>query len=185
MTATEIPGYVVGNWTVDPVHSEIGFSVRHLMVSKVRGRFTRVEGSITTAENPLDSVVNVVIDLASITTHNEQRDAHLRSADFFNVDADPKMTFRSTGVRRTGESTFVVDGDLTIRGVTRPVSLDVEVNGFGPDPYGGTRAGFSATGEIDRHDFGVSWNAAIEGGGVVVGDKVRILLEIEAVLDAR
>ncbi len=164
------------------MHSDVSFSVRHMMVSKVRGRFTKVDGKIVTAENPLDSSVTASIDLASIETGNEQRDTHLRSSDFFSVDEHPTMTYRSTGLRRDGDD-HVLDGELSVRGVTKDVPLTLEVNGFGPDAYGGTRVGFSATGEINRKDFGVNWNAAIEGGGVVVSDKVAITLEIEAVLD--
>lgn len=182
MSHLEIPGYTVGTWTVDPVHSEVGFVVRHLMVSKVRGGFTSFEGTISTAADPLQSTVVASVDLASITTNNEQRDAHLRSADFLNTEGDPKMTFRSTALRPAG-SGLVCEGDLTIRGITHPISLDVEVNGIGPDPYGGTRLGVSATGQINRADYGVNWNAALEGGGVVVSDKVQLVLEIQAVLD--
>jgi len=181
-TATAISGYLAGTWSIDPVHSDVSFSVRHMMVSKVRGRFTKVDGKIVTAENPLDSSVTASIDLASIETGNEQRDTHLRSSDFFSVDEHPTMTYRSTGFRRDGDD-HVLDGELSVRGVTKDVPLTLEVNGFGPDAYGGTRVGFSATGEINRKDFGVNWNAAIEGGGVVVSDKVAITLEIEAVLD--
>ena len=181
VTETTIPGYLAGTWTIDPVHSEVGFAVRHMMVSKVRGRFGTFEGTITTAADPLDSTVTATIDLSSIDTGNEQRDAHLRSADFFDADSQPRMTYRSTGIRPEGGG-FVLDGELTIRGVTRPVPLRLEINGFGPDAYGGTRAGFTASGEINRKDFGVSWNAAIEGGGVVVADRVQLVLEVEAVL---
>lgn len=180
--SVHIPGYVVGTWTLDPVHTEIGFVVRHMMVSKVRGRFEKFTGSITTAPNPPDSRAEVEVDLSSITTGNDQRDGHLRSSDFFDVETTPKMTFTSTGLRHDGGD-YVLNGDLTIRGVTKPVSLSVEMGGFGPDSYGGTRAGFSATTEINRNDFGVSWNAAVEGGGVVVSDKVTISIEAEAILD--
>ncbi|MDP9222012.1 MAG: YceI family protein [Actinomycetota bacterium] len=182
-TATRIPGYVAGTWTIDPVHSDISFTVRHMMVSKVRGKFAKVEGTIVTGPDPLQSTATATIDLSSIDTGNEQRDAHLRSADFFSADEHPKMTYRSTGIRPEGDD-WALDGELTIRGVTKQVPLKLEANGFGPDAYGGTRAGFTATGEINRKDFGVSWNAAIEGGGVVVGDKVQLLLEVEAVLDS-
>jgi polyisoprenoid-binding protein YceI len=183
LTATSIPGYTAGTWTIDPVHSEVGFTVRHMMVSKVRGKFTTFSGEIVTGADPLDSSVTAEIDLGSITTGNEQRDAHIRSADFFEVEKYPVMTYRSTGIRAGGDG-FVLDGQFTLKGVTRNVPLTLELNGFGPDAYGGTRAGFSATAEISRSDFGVSWNAAIEGGGVVVSDKVTIQLEIEAVLKA-
>jgi polyisoprenoid-binding protein YceI len=178
-----IPGYVAGSWTIDPLHSEVGFSVRHMMVSKVRGKFTKFSGEFVTAENPLVSSVNAEIDLSSIETGAEQRDAHLRSPDFFDTENHPAMTYRSTGIRAKGDG-YVVDGELTLKGVTRQVPLTLEVNGFGPDPYGGTRAGFTATAEINRQDFGVNWNAALEHGGVVVSDKVTIHLEIEAVLQA-
>jgi polyisoprenoid-binding protein YceI len=182
-TLTATPGYTAGTWTIDPVHSEVGFTVRHMMVSKVRGRFTSFSGEIVTGADPLDSSVTAEIALDSIVTGQEQRDAHIRSADFFDVENHPTMTYRSTGVRRDGDG-YVVDGQLTLKGVTRDVPLALELNGFGPDAYGGTRAGFTATAEINRSDFGVSWNAAIEGGGVVVSDKVTIQLEIEAVLKA-
>ncbi len=181
-TGTRIPGYVAGTWAIDPVHSEVGFSVRHMMVSKVRGKFSAFEGTITTPDNPLESSVEATIDLSSITTGNEQRDAHLRSSDFFDVESHPQITYRSTGVRAENRD-YLLDGQLTILGVTRPITLAIELNGIGPDAYGGTRAGFTATGEINRSDFGVNWNAAIEGGGVVVSDKVALSLEIEAVLN--
>ena len=186
MTMTQagtIPGYIAGTWSIDPVHSEVGFSVRHMMVSKVRGRFTKFAGEIVTGEDQLASSVAAEIDLSSIDTGAEQRDAHLRSPDFFDTDNHPLMTYRSTGIRAKGED-FVVDGELTLKGVTKSVPLTLELNGFGPDPYGGTRAGFTATAEINRQDFGVNWNAAMETGGVVVADKVAIHLEIEAVLKA-
>jgi polyisoprenoid-binding protein YceI len=180
-TETRIPGYVAGTWTLDPVHTEIGFSVRHMMVSKVRGKFTAFTGEIVTGVDPLDSHATAEIDLSSIDTGNGQRDDHLRSSDFFDVAKTPRMSYRTSGLRAEGDH-YVVDGELTLRGITREVPLIVELNGFGKDPYGGTRAGFTATGEINRKDFGVSWNAAIEGGGVVVGDKVTLHLEVEAVL---
>jgi polyisoprenoid-binding protein YceI len=180
--STRIPGYVAGTWTIDASHSEVGFAVRHLMVSKVRGKFTSFEGKIVTAEDPLASSVTASVDLGSIDTGTEQRDEHIRSADFFEVEANRTMTYRSTGIRPDGDD-FVLDGELTLKGVTRPVPLKLELNGFGPDAWGGTRVGFTATGEINRSDFGITWNAALEGGGVVVSDKVQIHLEIEAVLD--
>ena len=183
--SVEIPGYVAGTWAIDPVHSEVSFTVRHMMVSKVRGRFDTFEGTIVTAASPLDSSVTASVDLASINTGQEQRDAHIRSADFFEVEKHPHMTFASTGVRADGGD-FLLDGDLTLKGVTKPVTFKLEANGFGPDAYGGTRCGFSATTEINRHDFGVSFNAPIPGlpGGVMLSDKVSLHLEIEAVLQA-
>jgi len=179
--AATVAGYLAGTWVIDPVHSDVGFTVRHMMVSKVRGRFARFEGQIVTGPTPLESSVTASIDLASIDTNNAQRDGHIRSADFFDVDNYPTMTYQSTGVRQHGDD-LVLDGNLTLKGVTKAVPLRLEANGFGPDAYGGTRAGFSAYAEINRRDFGVDFQAAIETGGVVVADKVAIHLEIEAVL---
>jgi polyisoprenoid-binding protein YceI len=182
-TQTSIPGYVAGTWTIDPVHSEVGFAVRHMMVSKVRGRFNTFSGKLVTGENPLASSVTAEIDLASIITGNEQRDTHIRSADFFEVETYPTMTYRSTGVRADGGD-YVMDGELTLKGITRNVPLKLELNGFGPDPFGGTRAGFTATGEINRRDFNVNFSAPMQNGGAVVADKISLQLEIEAVLEA-
>ncbi|MEY2448623.1 MAG: hypothetical protein QOH79_2099 [Acidimicrobiaceae bacterium] len=178
-----IPGYTAGTWTIDPVHSEVGFTVRHMMVSKVRGKFGTFGGDIVTGENPLESSVTAEIDLSSIDTGNPDRDNHIRSADFFEVDAHKVMTYRSTGIRVEGDD-YILDGELSLKGVTKQVPLRLELGGFGPDPYGGTRAGFTASGEIKRSDFGVDFNAVLETGGVVVGDKVSLQLEIEAVLNA-
>ena len=182
--AVEIPGYVTGTWTIDPVHSEVSFVVRHMMVSKVRGRFDKFEGAIETAPDPLQSTVTATVDLSSVNTGNDTRDNHIRSEDFFHVEKHPAMTFRSTGIRPEGEN-FLLDGDLSLRGVTRPVTFFLEVNGFGPDPYGGTRTGFSATTEINRNDWNVSYNGPIPGAssGMVLSDRVTINLEIEAVLN--
>ena len=182
-TLTGIPGYVAGTWSIDPVHSEVGFTVRHMMVSKVRGRFRTFSGQIVTGASPLDSSVTAEIDLSSIDTGNEQRDAHIRSADFFEVETYPVMTYRSTGVREDGD-VYILDGQLTLKGVTRDVPLALEINGFGPDAYGGTRVGFTAIGEINRRDFGVNFTAVMETGGAVVSDKITIQLEIEAVLQS-
>jgi polyisoprenoid-binding protein YceI len=179
-TTTTIPGYITGTWDLDASHSEVGFSVRHLMVSKVRGRFNGVQGEIVTAADPLESTATATIDLTSIVTGDENRDNHLRSADFFDVANHPVMTWRSTGVRQQGDR-YVVDGELTLHGVTRNVPLTVELNGFIESPMG-TRVGLSATGEINRKDFGIEFNMPLEGGGVVVGDKVSLNLEVEAVL---
>jgi len=180
---SKIPGFVAGTWDIDPVHSEVSFVVRHMVVSKVRGRFDRFEGTVVTAEDPLESKVEAVINAGSINTNQEQRDAHVRSADFLDVDNYPEITFSSFVVRPAGDR-FLVDGDLTIRGVTKPVTLELEVNGFTPDPYGGTRAGFTATTEIDRQDFGVSYNGPIPGAdnAMVLSDKVTLNIEVEAVL---
>lgn len=184
MTVVEagtIPGYVAGTWEIDAVHSEVGFSVRHMMVAKVRGKFNKFSGEIVTALSPQDSSVSADIDLGSVDTGNEQRDGHIRSADIFDAENHPVMSYRSTGVRAAGDG-YVLAGELTLKGVTRPVELNLDLNGFGADAYGGTRAGFTATGEINRSDFGVTFNMPIEGGGVVVGEKVSLVLEIEAVL---
>jgi len=184
-----IPGYVTGTWTIDPAHSDIGFVIRHLMISKVKGHFTRFEGQIVTAGDPLESEVTATIDMTSVDTANAMRDEHLRAADFFEVEKYPTMSYRSTGIRPDGDG-FVMEGELTLKGVTRPVSLVLEPNGFAadpfaPDPAAGARAGFTAAGEINRMDFGVSYNGAIPGGGVALGEKVQVILEIEAVLQAR
>lgn len=179
-TAT-IPGLATGTWTIDPSHSEVGFSVRHLMVSKVRGSFKTFEGTISIADNPLESRVEARIDTSSVDTRDENRDNHLRSSDFFDVEQHPQITFVSTAVRPV-RSDYVVAGDLTIHGVTRPVELELEFNGVSPDPWGGQRAGFSASTEISRGDYGIEFNMPLDGGGVVVGDKIKINIEVEAVL---
>jgi polyisoprenoid-binding protein YceI len=183
MSTATIPGYIAGTWNVDTTHSEVGFSVRHMMVSKVRGKFNVFSATIVTGAEPNDSSVTAEIDLSSIDTGNEQRDGHLKSADFFEVDKHEKMTYQSTSVTADG-SDWLVNGDLTLHGVTKSVPLKLELNGITPDPYGGTRAGFSATGEISRGDFGIEFNMPMDGGGVVVGDKIQITIEVEAVLAA-
>ncbi|HEX2905001.1 MAG TPA: YceI family protein [Jatrophihabitans sp.] len=181
-TTSTIPGYVVGTWQIDAAHSDVSFSVRHMMVSKVKGRFGTFSGTIVTTENPLESSATATIDATSIDTNQEQRDAHIKSADFFEVEKYPTMEFVSTGLEADGGD-YVLHGNLTIKGNTKPVDLKLELGGFGPDAYGGTRAGFTATTEISRKDFGVDINMPMDGGGVVVGDKISITLEIEAVLD--
>ena len=181
ITATQVPGYVAGTWDIDPVHSDVSFSVRHMMVSKVKGRFATFGGTISTADDVTGSGVTVTLDASSIDTGNEQRDGHIKSADFFEVEKYPVWTFASTGIEADGGE-YKLNGDLTIKGVTRPVSLDLEIGGFGPDVYGGTRAGFTATTTVNRKDFGVDISFPMDGGGVMVGDKVEVTLEIEAVL---
>jgi polyisoprenoid-binding protein YceI len=177
------PGYLAGTWDIDAFHSEVSFVVRHMVVSKVRGRFNTFEGTIVTAENPLDSSVQATIDATSIDTNQEQRDAHIRSADFLDTEHHPTLRFRSTAVRPAKDG-YEADGELTIRGVTKPVTLALELNGFTPDLHGGTRVGFSATTEINRQDFGVSYNGPIPGAdnAMVLSDKITLNLEIEAVL---
>lgn len=179
---TDLP--TPGVWELDPAHTTVGFVVRHMMVAKVRGRFTRVSGAINIAERLEDSSVEATIDAASIDTGEEQRDNHLRSSDFLDVENHPTITFRSTRVRHVETNRWAVDGELTIRGVTRPVTLDVEYEGVARDPWGGERVGFAATTEIDREDWGLTWNVALETGGVLVGKKVKIELEVEAVRKA-
>lgn len=181
LMALEIPGYIAGTWNIDPVHSEVGFTVRHMMVSKVRGSFRTFSGQVVTADDPLQSTVTATVELASVDTGNGDRDNHLRSADFFETDAHRTMTFQSTAIRSDGGDLTLV-GDLTLRGVTKPVELALEIGGFGPDAFGGTRAGFSASGEIKRSDFGVEYNAVLETGGLVLSDKVTLNLEIQLVL---
>jgi polyisoprenoid-binding protein YceI len=173
-----IPGYRAGTWKADPAHSEIAFSIRQVMVSKVRGRFTSYDVTIVTGKDRLGSSIAATIDLASVDTGNERRNNHLRSADILKVEKHPTMSYRSTGIRQVDDG-WVIDGELTLHGVTRQVPLTVEVNGFAPDPHGGQRAGFSATAQVNRRDFGIA--IPMSGGGVV-SDKVSISLEIEAVL---
>jgi polyisoprenoid-binding protein YceI len=182
-TTTQIPGYVAGTWDIDPVHSDVSFTVRHMMVSKVRGRFATFGGVIVTAPELTDSSVTTTVDASSIDTGNGQRDGHLRTADFFEAERYPTWEFRSTAIRPDDDG-LAIDGELTIKGVTRPVTFGLGVNGFGPDAYGGTRAGFSASTAINRSDFGVDIAMPLDGGGVVVSEKVGIELEIEGVLRA-
>lgn len=176
-------GLLAGTWNIDPVHSEVGFSVRHLM-SKVRGTFTDFSGVITTTGRPTESSVEVRISSASITTHNEQRDAHLRSADFFDPARGGELTFVSRSVTESGAG-YVISGDLTINGITKSVDLRAEFLGIDTDPYGNTRLGAEATTSIDRRDFNVSFNIPLDGGKLLIGDKIDITLSIEAVKDSR
>ena len=173
-------GLTPGTWTIDPSHTNVDFIVRHLMVSKVRGRFHDVTGAITIGADPANSSVNATIGVKSIDTGNTDRDNHLRTNDFFSADTFPTITFVSTKLSSSGDD-YKLAGNLTLRGVTKPVVLELEFNGASSDPWGGIRAGFSARGEINRRDFGVEWNAPLEGGGVVVGDKIKLELEIEAI----
>jgi polyisoprenoid-binding protein YceI len=174
----------VGTFAIDTSHTRLGFAVRHMAVSKVRGGFTDFSGTLELAENPVDSKINVTIQAASVDTHDENRDNHLRTNDFFDVENHPTWTFASTAIRPRSASEWDVDGDLTIRGVTKQVTLDATLEGVVKDPYGNHRVGFSATTSIIRDDFGVSFNAALETGGVIVSKKVDIDLEIEATLQA-
>jgi polyisoprenoid-binding protein YceI len=170
-----------GTFAIDTSHSAAAFSVRHLMVAKTKGRFTDFSGTVTIADDPLASSVDVTIQAGSIATGDETRDNHLRSADFLDVEQQPTLTFKSTSVRHSNRENFVVAGDLTIAGVTQPVSLNLEYLGSVVDPWGGVRVAFSASTKINREDFGLTWNQALETGGVLVGKEVHIDLEVEAV----
>jgi polyisoprenoid-binding protein YceI len=177
MTITATPtDLTTGTWTIEPAHSEVSFTVRHLGLSKVRGRFNSFTGTLTIDDDRLASGVTAEIDMSSIDTNNAQRDEHLRSTDFFDLAANPTMSFASTAVTESS-----LQGNLTIAGVTRPVELDLEFHGVATDPYGTTRAGFSASGQISRSDFGIDFNAPAGLDGMLIGDKVTIELEIQAV----
>jgi polyisoprenoid-binding protein YceI len=177
-TATNLPS--AGTWTIDVSHSNVGFKVKHLGLAKTRGRFAAFDGTVEIGENPTDTRIDVRIDAASVDTNDAKRDEHLRSADFFDVENHPHLTFRSTGVRGEGTE-WVLDGELSVAGVTRPVSLEVEFDGLATDPWGGTRAGFTASTQVNREDFGLTWNAALEAGGFLVGKQVTIELDVELI----
>lgn len=181
ITAETIPGYTAGTWTLDPTHSEVTFSVRHLAISKVRGSFKKFDATVVTGENPLDTTVTASIDMASVDTNQKDRDGHLLTSDFFAIDEFPTMDFTSTSVTENGDH-FDITGDLTLRGVTKSVVLKGEFGGIITDGYGQTKAGFSATTKIDRTEFGVNWNAALEAGGFTLGNDVTINIELQVVL---
>ncbi len=169
-------------WQIDTSHSDIQFSVRHMMISKVRGRFENFSGTVNFDEsNPTNTTVEIAVDLNSINTRDEKRDGHLRSADFFDVENNPTMTFVSKKVEQTDEFNGRLIGDLTIRGVTHEVALDVQYSGTAKSPWGTVSAGFSAKGKVNRKEFGLNWNAALETGGVLVGEDVEIAIELEIV----
>ncbi|MDF3338455.1 YceI family protein [Mycolicibacterium septicum] len=182
MTVAVATDLTAGTWAIDPVHSSINFSVRHLMVSKVRGSFETFSGAVSVAEDGTPSV-SATIDVNSINTRNEQRDAHVRSADFFDAEHYPTATFVSTAVRPDGDD-YVVDGDFTLKGVTKPVSLKLEFNGVNPGMGQGAVAGFEASVVLNRKDFGIDIDMPLETGGTVVGDKITVTLEIEALKQA-
>jgi polyisoprenoid-binding protein YceI len=170
------------NWNLDTVHSGINFTVRHMVVSKVRGRFAKFGGSVTLDEGDLTrSIVEATIDASSIDTGTAQRDDHLKSADFFDVEHFPQIRFRSTRIEKLEGENYRLTGELTIRDVTRPIALEAEYGGRGKDPWGNVRVGFTAKGALDRKDFGLKWNQALETGGVLVSDRVDIELEVQAV----
>jgi polyisoprenoid-binding protein YceI len=181
----QIPGFIAGRWKLDPAHSDVGFVVGHLVVSKVHGRFDAFSGTVVTDEDLARSSVSVSIEAASVDTHLAVRDNQVRSADFLDAEHFPNITFASTAVGEE-KGRYFVDGDLTIRGTTRPVTLDLEVNGFSPDTFGATRVSFSATTTIDQNDFGVSFNAPIPGldHAMLLSDTVAVNLDVEAVLQS-
>jgi polyisoprenoid-binding protein YceI len=172
-----------GVWDIDPGHTEVAFVGRHFMVTKVRGRFTDVTGTVTVADDPEQSRLDVTIGMASVESGNATRDDHLRSSDLFDIEHHPQARFRSVAVRWSG-SGGVIDGDLTIRGVTRRVPLQVTFEGYVPDPWGGHRAIYSARAQVNREDFGVTWNMALETGGLLVSTQITIEIELETVLRA-
>lgn len=175
-TLTAFPGLAPGRYAIDPAHSDIGFTARHLMVAKVRGQFTDFTAEVVVGETAADSRVHAEAQVASVDTRVAERDAHLRSPDFFDVEQYPTMTFTSTSVDEAS-----MTGDLTIKGITRPVTFDLEFVGASADPWGGRRAGFEASTEVSRKDWGLTWNVAVEGGGVLVGDKVKLHLDVALV----
>lgn len=175
---------LTGNYTLDPAHTRIGFVARHAMVTKVRGAFNEFTGTAhLDGDNPSNSSVQVTIHVASIDTRNADRDAHLRGNDFLQMDEYPDITFHSTEVTRSGD-TFVVTGDLTIKGVTRSITIPLSYQGSATDPFGNTRLGFEGSATINRKDFGITWNAALETGGVLVGDKVVLEFDVSAIKQA-
>ena len=175
-TVTALPA---GTWNLDPTHTHIGFTVRHMMVAKVRGSFNDFTAEISIGEDPLDSTLSAVVQMASIDTGNGDRDGHLRTNDFFAIDEFPTMSLVSTGFVDNGGGSYTMNADLTIKGVTKPVAFDLEFDGVGQDPWGNTKAGFSATATINRKDFGIEWNAPLETGGVLVGEQVKIEIDAE------
>jgi len=169
-------------YNLDPSHSELGFSVKHLMVTNVKGRFQKFDARVELDEQDLTkSRLTVTIDAGSIDTRNADRDAHLRSADFLDVENHPEVTFVSKRIERVGDNEYKVIGDLTIRGVTREVTLDAEETGRGRDPWGGDRIGFELRGSLNREDYGLTWNAALETGGVLVSPEVKLIIDVEVV----
>lgn len=171
----------MAKWAVDAAHSSVDFTIRHMMIAKVKGTFHTFEASIEADPEDLTSAkIDFAVELASIDTRNNDRDAHLRSGDFFEVEKHPKMMFQSTQIVKTGEGEYDVTGNLTIRGVTRPETFAVVYEGGGKDPWGNTKVGFSAAGAIKRSDYGLTYNAALETGGVLIGDEVKVSIEIEA-----
>jgi len=181
LTATAVPGYRAGTWTIDPMHSEVGFSIRHMMVSKVKGHFNEFEATVVAPENPLEAKVTAHAKVASVDTREPHRDAHLRTGDFFEAETHPTIDFVSTGAR-VEDGDFKVDGELTIKGVTKPVTFDFDFGGFAKGLQGEYRGGATATAVIKREDFGLTYNTTLETGGVLLGDTVTITLDLQATL---
>jgi len=182
MSITSAPATLTGTYTIDPTHSRIGFVARHAMVTKVRGSFNEFDGSgYFDAENPANSRVELTIQAASIDTRNADRDGHLKSNDFFDMETYPQITFASAAVEQLDAENYRVTGDLTIKGVTKPVTVDFEYTGTAVDPYGNTRVGFEGKTTVNRKDWGVNWNAALEAGGVLVSEKVTLEFEVSAI----
>jgi polyisoprenoid-binding protein YceI len=185
MTTITVPNTVTGTYAIDPAHSRIGFVARHAMVTKVRGSFNEFEGSgYFDAEDPASSKLALTIKAESIDTRNADRDGHLRSNDFFDMATYPEITFVSTDIEQTDDDEYRVTGDLTIKGVTKPVTVDFEYTGTALDPFGNTRIGFEGKTTVNRKDWGVNWNAALEAGGVLVSEKVTLEFEVSAIRTA-
>lgn len=177
---SDLSALTAGTWNIDPSHSTVGFTARHLMITKVHGTFKTFSGTITVGANPLQSSVEATVEMVSVHTGDDGRDNHLRTGDFFETDRFPTMTLKSTGVTAKGGD-YVMAADLTIKGVTKPVSFNLEFEGVSKDPWGNTKAGFTASAEINRKDWGLEYNAVLETGGVVIGEKIKITLDIQAV----
>ena len=181
ITADQIEGYRAGTWKIDHTHSSVEFTIRHLKISKVKGKFEEFDATFVTGENPLDSSVTASVDVASVNTNQKDRDNHLRTGDFFLAEEFPKLTLVSTGVRDV-DGEFKIDAELTMRGVTKPVTFDFDFGGFGEDMEGNPRAGFTATAVVKREDFGLTWNAPLEKGGFMLSNEVNITLDVQAAL---
>jgi polyisoprenoid-binding protein YceI len=172
-------------YKIDPAHSEISFKIKHLMITNVTGSFTKFEGTMESSKDDFtDAQIHFEADTESITTHNEQRDAHLRSAEFFDAEKNPKLTFDSTSVKKDDEDNYKLLGNLTMHGITKPVTLNVELMGVNKDPWGQTKVGFEVTGKLSRKEFDLTWNAALEGGGVLVGDEVKLHMSVQLIKQA-
>src|SRR3954471_19140233 len=175
----------MATYTIDPAHSEINFKIRHLMITNVTGSFTKFEGTLESSKDDFsDAQIHFEADTDSVTTHNEQRDAHLRSAEFFDAEQFPKLTFDSTSIEKKGEDQYKLNGNLTMHGITKPVTLNAEFLGVNKDPWGQTKVGFEITGKLERKEFGLTWNAALEGGGVLVSDDVKLQINVQLIKQA-